>query len=112
VTTDRDQQTMYQVTPEFLGNVLRLVEYLQGDEFEGFEELKLNGEDTTGHIYLVVKSVAETLWPLGFQETPELKAYLKTFFGDGEAGTTASSSNFSNYLHRASDPDYGALDNA
>jgi hypothetical protein len=94
---------MYQVTPEFLGNVLRLVEYLEADEHKGFEELKLNGEDMATHIYLVVESVAETLWPLGFQQTPELKVYLKTFSGAGEAGTTAPSSN---YLHRANDPHY------
>jgi hypothetical protein len=98
---------MQPVTDEFLRDVLLLVEYLEPNEHEHFEEMEDNGEDTATHIYRTVKAVREYLFPLGFQESPRLKAYLEAWSasgGNGEACAAAvAAASGTNCLHRANE---------
>jgi hypothetical protein len=96
---------MQQVTDEFLANVLRLVEYLE-DEGEHFEEMELNGEDTTNHIHRVADAVRDYLFPLGFQESPQRKAWLRTYFAGGtddEMAAAMAAAHGTNCLHHAAE---------
>jgi hypothetical protein len=94
------------VTDEFLKDVLLLVEYLE-PEHKHFEEMEEDGEDTTGHICRTVEAVAHYLFPLGFQESPQRKAYLEAWFASGgneeACAAAAAAASGTNCLHRASE---------
>jgi hypothetical protein len=95
------------VTDEFLKDVLLLVEYLE-PEHKHFEEMEDNGEDTTNHIHRTADAVARYLFPLGFQESPQRKAYLEAWFASGgndaACAAAAAAASGTNCLRHASGP--------
>ena len=62
---------MPQVSDDFLLAALRLVEYLEDDEMEDFEEREESGENTDGHIYISVNKVRTDLVNMNILNSPE-----------------------------------------
>jgi hypothetical protein len=64
--------------------VVKLIEYLEHDEREHFEEMQHDGEDVSKHIYLSVKAVTDWLAGQGmaWRDHPqaELKASVEAAF--------------------------------
>ena len=71
---------MPNVSDDFLLAALRMVEYLEDDEQEHFEEMEHNGEPTDGHIYISVNKVRTDLVNMNIYSSPEVEERWKKHF--------------------------------
>jgi hypothetical protein len=70
---------MKPISEKFLAAAVKVVEYMEEDEREHFEEMKASGEPVNDHIYFAVKTLRDELIAMGLEPRRPQEEFRKQF---------------------------------